>query len=244
MRNIIYLIKQPKKRWKRLFLLLIILMLSFSAFCVIFGLIDAFKYKIQLDNQGVKIFIHLFSGYGTIISSSFALLGLYLVLEQISNSSQANKINSRNEWRKKLDEKLDIIRNKNSYLYEFINLIADDLYEDLLDFDMKINSKEQLYIVFDKFLKVNISRIEQQSQKYIEMGGNYKTIPADMSYSFPEFEEFLYRLFKPSWLYKSFYNDFKELYIAEVRKFSADKKTGFIEYEMNKLKSDLSKEKK
>ncbi|MDX9854420.1 MAG: hypothetical protein RBS81_11610 [Tenuifilaceae bacterium] len=216
-------------------------LLGFSVVVTMFGLAKAFTMELDISYTGLNLFLNVFDKYGGIYTTSFTVLGISLVVEQISLSFQANKISTRTEWKRKLDEKLDSLRNRNHYMYEHINLVADDIFDELFVTDQKVNNKEELTSLFDKYFKDVIPGYEQRSEDNIGLGDIYPQ--HSKSYSFKYFEEVLYRLLRPKWTYNRFYLDFRELYIAQVDLYSRDKKAtesdyrrAYNDYQASKMK--------
>jgi len=171
------------------------------------------------SSEGVKWFFKKFVIYKDIFALTFAITGIYLVIEQIEIASFANKISSRTEWRNNLESKLSQIINY--AIKDHIESKSNEIFDFIIENNYRISNKKELKSFFKQFLDVKIIDFEQGSTDFNNNNKLYNSL--EQSYSFDQMLLIKNYLIEASVSYVDFSKDFKELYFKKVKEFNSDK---------------------
>ncbi|MBI5539035.1 MAG: hypothetical protein HY951_03185 [Bacteroidia bacterium] len=202
---------------------ILIFLIYFSGFisliCIVNSFREVFSLKSDCSFEGVKTFFNTFLSYKDIHSLTLAVLGIYLVIEQIEIAFYANRITSRLEWKSRLENKLKDFDN--IIIKNYFSEKSNEIFDFLLHNNLRVSNIRQLKKFFKKFLNDKIEDFEKSTNQYNTNSCHYEK--PDQSYSIEGVKTLVTDLIDPEISYVNFTKNFNKLYMKIVKNFNSDK---------------------
>lgn len=192
---------------------LLVVIVLYSIISIIFDIYNS-------SNLTFKLFKTFILNFSWVYKLTFAVLGSFLIVKQLQNSSFSTKIHERRIWTEELNKALnnDEIRNEVPVLKSELSRNSDYIFDFIYGTNLTILDSYQLSCFFSKFIKPHIQSFEEKSIKYERNNQFYTSL--NQSYSIEYFDYIKTIILKPDIKYKTIEKDFKDLYFNEVNKFS------------------------
>lgn len=189
----------------------------------IFWVSELWMLEFNITSKGFQKFISTGDKYKGILTISFSIIGLYLIIIQIRQGNFSNKINLKEKWVKdintKVKEQLKYSSEEsgdteflNYEIVRYIEFGADEVFDFLFTYKMKISNRYILRKYFEKFIRQHIIQFEEAAIENISRGFEYsenENIPPSLLH-FRKINDYI---LKPSDGYFNLYNHFDNMYL-------------------------------
>lgn len=201
----------------------------------LFWLTETFLLPIDFSAKGFKFLISTGNPYKEIITISFTIIGLYLIIIQIRQGNFSNKISLKEKWvsslndniKKKLKNSSRESENEetgrrseityiNPEIVRYIGLRADEIFDFLFDYNMRISNKYILHKFYVKFIGAKIVDFENAANENINRNFIYptdETFPPSLRH-FRQINDFI---IIPAEGYSEIYNHFDRMYLETFK---------------------------
>lgn len=197
-------------------LALVIILLIFSFVVVALLCVESTKYNLDISIDATHRLIDLVGEFKVVFAATIGIITLHLVLRRVEIATTANRIAARNDWTKKLNERIGReVGASNRSLVRYFEIHADDIYDYLSETDMKISDKKALEKFFQTHVAAGVISFEMGTSAYEKHNGVYQFSISSYSYQ-DHFTKIKDYIFKPTSKYQSITEDIRILYLAEI----------------------------
>jgi hypothetical protein len=183
--------------------------------------LEGFKFffsRITLD--GIELFISQFEPFSSIYGLTIALIGIFLIIDQIEISTHQKGIKSFDSWKENIDKVLKEYEESNPAIYKHIDGNITKIYDFISSVGFRIENKSNLKRFMNKFIVNNIDEFETYSIAYIKKNGIYDS--KNTSYARTDVQKLLSLIVDPDVHYMSYWRDFTKIYNNRLYTFQGD----------------------
>jgi len=193
-----------------------VILLFFSTITFVIIQIELFSYNFKIDSKGLNNYLSSFTEFKELFAGTIILIVAYFSILRLKAAEVANlekvKQDRFTEWKNQLDIRILEVEKNNPFFKRQFTKIRYKLFENLYEFKMSINSKEELLKVTDNELRKSLRFLEEMNDININLGGVYPD--KTFTYFFNDF----YFVFIGSLdnYYDNLRDDLKEIYLNSL----------------------------
>ncbi|MDP4202565.1 MAG: hypothetical protein Q8861_07700 [Bacteroidota bacterium] len=162
----------------KFFILPIVVLFPISIYSIILTQIEMFSCKLSFTSDGLHFYLDSFSDFKGLFTSTLMICTAYWGILSLKQKIKQDELR---EWKDSLNERLNIIKERDFVMYREIDRMKKNLFNDLYDRKFHLNNKKQVREFFTShFAPTIIGHFETGHDCYKKYE---KTYP-DENYSF------------------------------------------------------------
>lgn len=197
-------------------------LVGLSAISLIFVFIDAFQQSFDFSLIGLETFFKILSTFSILYGATFVVLTTIFTIDRLGIMQEANDktwlSNNRTIWFQIMKEVIVEIKREDNYMYRDFLTKSIRIHDHLFNINYGFADKQQLELFYNTFSQGQVRHYENMNQIFIGVGFYRDT---NHSYTFSNYRYVIVNLINPDICYANWLIDLEEIYMADVRLFSA-----------------------